>query len=105
MDINNLSDDDYQRMYINKRTEYFKKYFSTNSLEVGLYEIIKNGTITLLRTYLKLKIICECVEIVKDNETFNNMTAAEVDDIYNGLKSMCDDIENIINNIVVGFEL
>ena len=65
---------DYQKMYINKRCEYFKKYFCSNSLEDGLYEIVKSGITTMLQTHIKLNIICECIEIVKDDKTFKNIS-------------------------------
>ena len=103
MDIN--TENDYQKMYINKRCEYFKKYFCSNSLEDGLYEIVKSGITTMLQTHIKLNIICECIEIVKDNETSKYMSLEEVNDIYNGIKSMCNETEKIINNVAEGLKL
>ena len=103
MDIN--TENDYQKMYINKRCEYFKKYFCSNSLEDGLYEIVKSGITTMLQTHIKLNIICECIEIVKDDKTFKNISIEEIDDIYNGIKSICDETENIITNIAEGLKL
>ena len=86
-------------IYKQKVINYFNKYFMDKDILDAILNVLKDGTLKLSGVYIEFCIICDCLDIIVDNENLSAEYKKIINDILLGVSEIKSDIENIITQI------
>ncbi len=89
-------------IYKQKIIKYFEKYFLNKNIDDAVFDAIKNGIVKLSGVYVEFCMICDCFDIIVDNEKLPIENKKFINDIILGISKIKSDIENIITQIAEG---
>ena len=89
-------------IYKQKVLNYFDKYFVNKDIKDAVFDALKNGTLKLSGVYIEFCMICDCLEIIVDNEKLSVEYKKIIDNILLGISEIKSDIEDIITQIAEG---
>ena len=89
-------------IYKQKIIKYFEKYFLNKNIDDAVFDAIKNGIVKLSGVYVEFCMICDCLDIIVDNEKLPIENKKFINDIILGISKIKSDIENIITQIAEG---
>ena len=89
-------------IYKQKVLNYFDKYFVNKDIKDAIFDVLKNGTLKLSGVYIEFCMICDCLDIIVDNEKLSVEYKKIINDILLGISEIKSDIEDIITQIAEG---
>ena len=89
-------------IYKQKIIKYFEKYFLNKNIDDAVFDAIKNGIVKLSGVYVEFCMICDCLDIIVDNEKLPIENKKFINDIILEISKIKSDIENIITQIAEG---
>ena len=89
-------------IYKQKILNYFDKYFVNKDIKDAVFDALKNGTLKLSGVYIEFCMICDCLEIIVNNEKLTVEYKKIINDILLGISEIKSDIEDIITQIAEG---
>lgn len=91
-----------ENCYREKRTEYFKENFAGKDIDDILYNISKEISICFMKLYIRFNIIKDCINVIKDDERFDEQTRKAILDTKQCISLLCDEFNNKLDTIYQG---
>ena len=91
-----------EKAYAKNRTKYFRDNFLGRDINYVLHFVTKEITKDLIKSYLKMNIIKDCIDTIKDDKHFDDKTKQNINDTFKCINSYCIELESALNSIYKG---
>lgn len=95
---------DFDEIFKQRFNQYFKRFFLDKNINEAIFDVIKDGTIKLSGVYIDFCIICNCLDIIANNEKITENDKKLVNEVLMGAAEIKSDIENIVTQIAEGLD-
>ena len=97
-----ITKEEFEKHYKEKQIEYFKNNFIGKNINTILYDMFKEITIDLMKTYVKFIMISGCLDAIKNDKTVNKKSKKDISLLIKCINSISNDFEKILNSICEG---